>query len=205
MSGELRRRLVHLSGTGLPLLYLLGLASWTQLGSLLLALSAAAAALETLRLVVGFDWQLFDELTREYERDNPAAYALYVFSMTGVALAFPPRIAVPGMLMLSIGDPVSGVLGANTPGTAKGIGVLGAMFLVCFGLALPFTTRAAEPVVAGAAAAAGALGATLADGLKPVIAGYVVDDNLSIPPAACLAIAAVLRATGAWTWGWPPA
>lgn len=200
MSGELRRRLVHLSGTGLPLLYLLGLVTWAQLGLLLLTFSACAAALEALRLSVGFDWRLFDELAREYERENPAGYALYAFSVTAVVLAFPPRIAIPGVLMLTVGDPVSGVLGANTPGTAKGAGVLGAMFLVCFALATPFTTRGADPVVGLLAAAAGALGATLADGLKPVIAGYVVDDNLSIPPAACLGIALVLWAGGAWTW-----
>lgn len=205
--GEFQRRLVHLSGTGLPLLYLLGVASWGELRLLLAGLSVAVAAMETLRLVVGFESRVFDRLVREYERDNPAAYALFVFSVTGVAFVFPPWIAVPGMLMLSIGDPVSGVLGSNTAGTAKNVGVLGVMFLVCFGLALPFTTRAAaaDPVVGAAAAATGALGATLADGLKPVIAGYVVDDNLSIPPTACLGIAAVLWAAGAWTWGWPPA
>jgi hypothetical protein len=35
-----------------------------------------------------------------------------------------------------------------------------------------------------AVAAAGAAGATFADGVKPVVAGYVVDDNFSIPPTA---------------------
>lgn len=32
----------------------------------------------------------------------------------------------------------------------------------------------------------------MADGAKPVVAGYVIDDNLSIPPVACTAIAATL-------------
>jgi dolichol kinase len=66
------------------------------------------------------------------------------------------------------------------------------MFGVCFGLALPLTLRLAPPALAAGAAAAGALGATLADGLTPVVAGYVIDDNLSIPPTACLAIGGVL-------------
>jgi dolichol kinase len=72
------------------------------------------------------------------------------------------------------------------------------MFAVCLGLALAtFVVESVSPLstwlVAGVA---GAAGATAADGLKPVVAGYVVDDNLSIPPAACVAIWAVLRLAG---------
>ncbi|MFC6726699.1 dolichol kinase, partial [Halobium palmae] len=46
------------------------------------------------------------------------------------------------------------------------------------------------------AAAAGAAGATLADGVKPVVATYVIDDNLSIPPTACVGIWVVLSSLG---------
>jgi dolichol kinase len=73
------------------------------------------------------------------------------------------------------------------------------MFAVCFLLAVPFTTSAVPSsawLVGVAAAAVGATGATLADGVKPVVATYVIDDNLSIPPAACLGIWIVLSVAG---------
>jgi dolichol kinase len=196
---ELPRRLVHASGTALPLGYVLGVLTWRQLGLLYLLGSAVAAVLEVIRLVVGLDWAIFDRLTREYEQDNPAGYALYMFSQTAVALAFPPFVAVPGMLMLTVGDPISGLLGSNEVGQVKRAGTLVAMFGVCFLLAVPFLLDPAvgTTTVAGIlAAAAGAAGATVADGVKPIVAGYVVDDNLSIPPVACLAIEAVLLAAG---------
>jgi dolichol kinase len=193
---ELERRLVHASGTLLPAVYLLGLVTWGELQLLLIAGLVICVILETLRLYVGLDWAIYDRLTRPYEQENPAGYALYFVSITAVGLLFVPWVAIPGMLMLTIGDPVSGYLGSNDAGTTKQLGVLGVMFLVCLGLALPFV-YGTEPTVLGiAAAATGAGMATLADGVKPVVSGYVVDDNLSIPPAACLGVVAVLLAGG---------
>jgi len=193
---ELGRRGVHASGIGIPALYLLGLVDWPQVRLLLVGLSVAVSVLEFVRLVLDYQWPLFDTLAREYERENVAGYALYAYSQMAVAFVFAPAVALPAMLMLIIGDPVSGYLGSNDAGTAKQAGVLGVMFLVCFALAAPFTT-AATPLLAGlAAAAVGAAGATLADGVTPVIAGYVVDDNASIPPAAALGIALVFVLTG---------
>ena len=193
---ELGRRLVHVSGTGYPVLYLLGWASWTELGYLLLFSSLVVAVLEVLRLRVGLDWWIYRKLTREYEQDNPAGYALYIFSMTAVVLVFDPYAAIPAMLMLTIGDPISGILGSNDAGTAKQVTVLLVMFGVCFAVAWPFVGAVAPFPVAVAATTLGALGATLADGLKPVIAGYVVDDNLSIPPAAAVGIWLVVTLLG---------
>ncbi|WP_224333304.1 dolichol kinase [Haloprofundus halobius] len=191
---ELTRRGVHASGTAIPALYLLDVVTWQQLGYVLLGLSALVSVLELVRLVAGLDWWVYRNLTREYEQENVAGYALYMYSMTAVAWLFPWFVAVPGMLMLTVGDPISGILGSNEAGRAKELGVLGVMFLVCFALAVPFTTGAAETTraVGLGAAAAGAAGATFADGVKPVVAGYVIDDNLSIPPTACVGIAAVL-------------
>ncbi|WP_224270570.1 dolichol kinase [Haloprofundus salinisoli] len=191
---ELTRRFVHASGTSIPALYLLGVVTWQELGYVLLGLSVLVSVLELARLGVGLDWWVYRNLTREYERENVAGYALYMYSMTAVAWLFPWFVAVPGMLMLTVGDPISGILGSNEAGRAKELGVLGVMFLVCFALAVPFTTGPADVsrLVGLGAAAAGAAGATFADGVKPVVAGYVVDDNLSIPPTACVGIAAVL-------------
>lgn len=194
--GELRRRMVHASGTGLPALYLLGVLTWPQTQLAFVALSLAVTALEVMRLHLGYELRIFDQLARDYERANVAAYALYAYSQTAVAFVFTPPLAVPAMLMLTIGDPVSGYLGSNDAGTAKEVGVLAVMFLVCFGLAVPFVLRAAPGTLGLAAAATAAAAATLADGVKPVVAGYVVDDNLSIPPAACVGAAVVLVAGG---------
>nr|WP_305149151.1 dolichol kinase [Halobellus litoreus] len=195
---ELRRRLVHASGTGLPLLYVLEFVTWTQLGSVMLLASAIAAALEFFRLVVGLEWSIYDNLTRSYEQSNVAGYALFVFSITAVVLVFAPHVAVPAALMLTIGDPISGVLGTTREaGEPKRLRTLVAMFVVCLAVSLPFLVPAAGVAAGLAASVAAALGATLADGFKPVLAGYVVDDNLSIPPAASVAAGVVLAVTGA--------
>ena len=196
MSGELGRRAVHASGTGIPLLYVLGVLTWAQLRVFLVVVTVVAFLLEFLRLVVGLDHWVYDRLTREYEATNVAGYALYMVGMAIAAFTFAPPVAVPAMLMLSIGDPVSGYLGSNDATTAKELGVLVVMFLVCFALAVPFTTPGYPVVVGVAMAAAGALGATLADGVTPVIRGYVIDDNLTIPPVAGLAMTAVLVLAG---------
>ncbi len=195
---EFERRLVHASGTGLPLLYVLDLVTWREFGIVMLACSAVAAALEFVRLVVGVEWAIYDRLTRPYEQENLAGYGLYMFSITAVVLVFAPYVAVPATLMLTIGDPVSGLLsGSREAGEPKRPRTLAAMFLVCLGVSAPFLVPAVGTVVGLGASAAAAAAATVADGLTPVIAGYVIDDNASIPPAAAVAGGAVVAAAGA--------
>jgi dolichol kinase len=195
---ELQRRLVHAAGTGLPLLFVLDLVTWTQFGVVMLVAAGVAAVLEFVRLVVGLDWAIYDRLTRPYEQTNVAGYALYMFSITGVVLVFAPYIAVPAALMLTIGDPVSGLLGSTRDADeSKRPRTLGAMFAVCLAVSIPFLLPAAGVAAGLGAAVAAAVGATAADGLKPVVAGYVVDDNHSIPPVAAVAAGAVVAATGA--------
>ncbi|WP_336001292.1 dolichol kinase [Halorientalis halophila] len=173
MAHELARRLVHASGAGVPGLYLLDLLSWGQVRYVLIGGLALTIALEIARLGFGFEWVVYDVLTREYEQDNPAGYALYVFSGSVVGLVAGPSIAVPAILMLTLADPISGLLSADELRAVKRPRVLVVMFVVCTALAWPF--------VAPVAAVLGGLAATVADGVKPVIAGYVVDDNLTIP------------------------
>ncbi|MFC7235069.1 dolichol kinase [Halosegnis marinus] len=180
MRAEVERRLVHATGAAFPLAYALDLLPYAALRLLLSVAVAVAAVLEALRLSGRVRWAFFDRLTREYERSAPAGYALYLLSMAAVAWLFAPDAAIPAMLMLALGDPVSGLLSTGGLRPAKRGFVLLAMFGVCTLLALPFV--GSVPAIAGAAAA------TLADGVKPVVAGYVVDDNLTIPPAAALAI-----------------
>ena len=184
MVSEVKRRAVHASGTIVPVAYLLDVLTYEQLRWVLVAGSVSALCLEALRLFVGLDWRLYDELTREYEQDNLAGYALYALGGTAVVLAFRPEIAIPAILMLTIADPISGLLGSGELRPVKGLSVLTITFLVCLAIAIAF--------VPPMPATLGALAATLADGVKPVVRGYVVDDNLTIPIAAALGIAAGL-------------
>lgn len=174
---EIGRRLVHVSGTAAPASYLLGVLTWTQLGWALRFGLLLTLVLEAIRLQIGLDWWIYEKLTREYERDNVAGYALYMIGMV-VASAFSPAIGVPAMLMLTLGDPIGGYLGGG--GRTKPPVAIVAVFAVCLLVALPFL----PPGVA----VLGAAVATAADGYQLSISGYVIDDNLTIPIGAALAM-----------------
>lgn len=179
MTDEVARRLVHMSGTAVPLAYLFGPdgLTWQVVQVFLAAALVLVVTLEYVRLSVGLDWAIYDRLTREYEQDNPAGYALYIVGMAAVAgavaVGLPTTVAVAAMFMLAIGDPISGLLGSADASNVKQAWVLLVMFGVCTLLAAPF--------VSPPAAVLGGVAATFADGVKPTIAGYVVDDNVSIP------------------------
>ncbi|MFB6104545.1 MAG: dolichol kinase [Halobacteriaceae archaeon] len=179
-TGELHRRLVHFAGTGYPALYLLdqslaiGIVTWPRLQGLVVLSAVVALGLEAFRLTGHLDWAIYDTLTREYEQHHLAGYALYMIGMAVAVLAYDPHIAVPSVLMLTVADPVSGILSAGN--LAKSLVVLLVTFGICLMLAAPF--------VSPAVAVAGAAVATVADGVKPVVATYVIDDNLTIPIGA---------------------
>lgn len=180
-AGEVARRLLHLSGTIVPALYLFELLTWLQVQGFAVLITAVGLALEGIRLRVSPGWRLyrfldrwfFNRLTREYEQSNLAGYALFLLGGTTVALVFPPRIAVPAFLMLTIADPISGLIGSGELRSVKRPLSLG----VTLGLSLAITAWFVPPVVA----VLGAATTTFADGAKPVVAGYVIDDNLTIP------------------------
>lgn len=182
MHPEIQRRLVHASGVVIPFSYLGGIITWEQVQLLFILCMLCALILEALRLREHVEWQIFDTLTREYEHDHLAAYALYMIGTTVVVLFIRPEVAVPALLLLMIGDPVIGLLGSGGGLSIKPLRVLATMFVLCTCIALPFV----HPVPA----VCGAFAATVADGAKPVIAGYVIDDNLTIPPAAAVSIIA---------------
>ena len=187
MADEVSRRLVHVTGAAVPLAHLLrpDLITWRVVQGFLAVALVVVCILEAVRLTTGLDWVVYDRLTREYEQDNPAGYALYIVGIAIVAFAvelpsMTETIAVPAMLMLAVGDPISGLLGSSDASNIKQAWVLLVMFGVCTLLAAPF--------VPPAAAVLGGVAATFADGVKPRIAGYVVDDNFSIPVLGALAM-----------------
>ncbi|TQQ83747.1 dolichol kinase [Halonotius terrestris] len=185
---EYGRRAIHASGVGMPVIYLLEIVTWTELRYFMLVVTGIVFTLEFLRLVVGLNHWLYDEITRPYEQHSVAGYALYMLSMTAVAVLFSPAVTIPAMLMLILGDPVSGILGDNAADEHKRPAVVAATFGVCLLLAVPFTVAGSNPTVGVAAAVVGAGFGAIADGIKPVIGGVGVDDNLTIPPAAAVGI-----------------
>ena len=191
MALEIGRRFVHASGALVPGAYLLdahvletGSVTWGVIQTVAVAGLAVTAALETARLHGGLEHTIYDRLTREYERDSIAGYALYVVGATITVFAFEPTVAVPALFMLTLGDPISGMLSSDGLRPIARPRVLVGMFTVCFLIAYPFVSLLA--------ATAGALGAALADGVKPIERGYVVDDNLTIPVVAASAMWAAL-------------
>lgn len=196
--GEIARRLVHASTSAVPLSYLFVEAiEWRHVQAFLGAAVLVAFGIESVRLVTGFEWWVFDRLTRSYEQDNLAGYFLGAVGLTVVAFAFAPPgstalveglarspVAVPAMLMLTIADPFSGLLGSGELRTAKQAWVL----LATFGL----STLLAAPFVPTVPAVLGGIATTVADGIKPVVRGYVIDDNLTIPIAAAVAMEGAL-------------
>lgn len=191
MAFEPGRRLVHASGALVPGAYLLdervlelGIVTWEVVQALSVLGLTLVVVLEAARLYGGLELFIYEHLTREYEQDTVAGYALYVVSATVVVLLFDPQIAVPAVFMLALADPVSGYLSTGELRTVKRPRVLVGMFAVSLAIALPF--------VPAVAAVAGALGAMLADGVKPIVAGFVIDDNLTIPIAAAVPMWAVV-------------
>lgn len=190
MPFEIRRRVVHASGAFVPAAYLVdahygvGLVTWRVVQALAVAGLIVTAFLEAARLYGGLEHAIYEQLTREYEQDSVAGYALYVLSSTVVVLVFQPQIAVPALFMLTLADPIGGLLSSGELRSVARPRVLVGMFLVSFALAYPF--------VPPLAAAAGAFGAMVADGVKPRIRGWVVDDNLTIPILAAVLMWAVL-------------
>jgi dolichol kinase len=173
------RRLAHLSGTLVPVAYLADVLSWAGTQYLLAAGAVVAVVLELIRLQVGLDWAIYDRLTREYEQDNPAGYALAVVAAAAVGWTFVPGIAVPAILLLTVADPIAGIIAsADSADTRKSWRVMVATFGVSLAIATPFLPlRAAVPV---------GLVVVAADAFKPRIFDFVVDDNVSIPVGAAV-------------------
>jgi dolichol kinase len=192
MALELGRRLVHASGAVVPGAYLLdarvleaGIITWPLVRAFTAVGLLVTLALEAARLHGGLEHAIFDRLTRGYEEDTVAGYVLYAVGWTITVFAFDPRLAVPSLFMLTLGDPVSGMLSSGGLRTIARPRVLAGMFAVCVLLAMPFV-----PLVV---AVAGALGATVADGVKPIVLGRVIDDNLTIPVGAAGAMWLAIR------------
>jgi dolichol kinase len=178
---ETRRKLIHLSGLSVPVgILVLGRIYTAIVIALVLAL---ALILEAGRL----KGMICLPEVREQEQEKVAGYIYYIVGSLLAVLLFLPMIALTSMLMLTLGDAVSGLVGsvledsnvrAQGSKRVKPLPIVTAMFLACLAIGylssgltrLPFEVYLA-----------GAIGATVADSVALVVCNRGLDDNLAIP------------------------
>jgi dolichol kinase len=178
---EIRRKLIHITGLSVPAGILIFGKIYTA-GMIALAL-LVALALEAGRL----RGKIRLPETRDQEQDKVAGYVYYILGSLLTVILFQPMIAITSMLMLSLGDAISGIVGSilknsnvRVPGERriKPFPVVTAMFLACMAigyLSSGITQLSFQVYLAGA------LGATAADSVALFFRNRSLDDNLTIP------------------------
>lgn len=189
---EIRRKAIHLSGLSVPLSLLLFGREFT-IGFVALAL-AVSLVLEWQRL----KGRIRLPEVRAQEEHKVASFVYYITGCLLCVIFLPKMIAVNAVLLLSLGDTISGLGGsvlaaADVRGRKKMWGtkplpIMVVMFSGCLliGYLASGITLLPFPVyLAGAAAA------TIADGVAIIIGGKGLDDNFSIPVFSGLVMAGV--------------
>lgn len=179
---EIKRKAIHLSGLSVPLGILLFGRTVT---AALIALALAVALLLEWGRLKG---KIRLPEVRDHEEVKVAGYIYYIVGSLLTVILFEPMVAVTSMLLLSLGDTVSGLVGSilmnsnvrgmNEKWRVKPLPIVVAMFIACLfiGYFSSGITRLPFQVYL-----AGAAGATIADTVAIVIHGRNLDDNLTIP------------------------
>ncbi len=190
---ELKRKGIHLSGLSVPAAILL----FGKAGAIAFVATALLAALFLERRRLSGKIRL--PAVRDSEKKRVAGYIYYITGALLAVILFPPAIAIAAMLMLSLGDAASGIIGSVVRGSAvrtrimegqswraKPIPVVAGTFAVCLlagyaahlaeGTFLPEPSVLSVPVYA-----VGAASATFADAVPLSFRKWVIDDNFSIP------------------------
>ena len=186
--GEWQRRLFHLLGTSIAPVTALLLPRET----FLICLGATAIAfliVEWVRLIISpsFNQRLilrFRLLLRQQETYQIWGSTYIVLSSLVVFLLFEKEIAIVALFFLAVGDPVAGVIGANSESRrlwTKSLEGTVACFLSCFVLGICLANTILP--IGLAVILAGSLGAALAE-LLPL----PVNDNFTIPLLAAVAM-----------------
>lgn len=203
---ELKRKGIHLSGLSVPAAILL-FGKDAAIGFVSAAL-AAAILLERARLT----GMVRLPAVRDSEAKRVAGYVYYIVGALLTVALFSPPIAVAAMLMLSLGDAASGIIGSVVPGSAvrvrilegerrrrKPLLVVAGTFAVCLAVGhaaslLEGTYFSGPGVLSLLVCTVGAAAATFADAFPLTFRGKVVDDNLTIPLLSwsAMAVAALL-------------
>lgn len=201
---EAKRKGIHLSGLCVPVSILLfGKAATTGLVAIALL---AALFLESRRL----SGNIRLPSVRDHEADRVAGYVYYISGALLAVLLFPPAIAIAAMLMLSLGDAASGIIGSVVRGSAvrtrimegqgwgpKPLPVVAGTFAICLlaGYGAHLIECAFFPgseLLSFQVYIAGAAAATFADAVPLSFRKRVIDDNFSIPVLSGLAMSIVV-------------
>ena len=179
---EIRRKAIHLSGLSVPFGLLVFGRTFTA--AMIALAMVVALVLERQRL----KGKISLPEVRVQEKDKVASYIYYITGSLLCVLLFPLMIAVTAMLLLSLGDTVSGLVGSvlakadvrsrREMWCCKPMPIVAAMFSACLfiGYLASGITRLSFPVYF-----AGAAGATVADCVAIIIHNKGLDDNFTIP------------------------
>lgn len=205
---ELGRKAFHMAGCVIPAAYYF-FVSKEYMAVLLAVCVMGAGILEYMRLT-GRDLYPSSYM-RPSEKGRLAAYFYAAAAMFLSVLLFSKTIAVAAILFLVFGDAITGLAGVvlfmytgkkfidgrekTDRGLAyavthpKPVSLMLVMFAVCGVIGLAF-----RPELSYLAIAAGGIGAVIADAFPWRVAGYTIDDNLSIPllAGALMTVASLL-------------
>lgn len=197
---EAKRKGIHLSGLSVPTAIIL-FGKVPTIGFVALAL-LVALFLERGRL----SGRIRLPAVRDSEVDRVAGYVYYIFGALLTVLLFPPIIAIAAMLMLSLGDAASGIIGSVVKGSAvrtrimegqgwrpKPLPVAAGTFAVCIlaGYAAHLVEGTFFPgpvLLTPFVYLTGAAAATFADAVPLFFRRRVIDDNFTIPVLSGLAM-----------------
>jgi len=198
LSAEVKRKGIHISGLSVPAAILL----FGKAGAIAFVAIALVAALFLERRRLSGKISL--PAVRDSEKKRVAGYIYYISGALLAVVLFPPAIAVAAMLMLSLGDAASGIIGSVVRGSVvrgsavrarimeghgrrvKPISVVAGTFAVCLiaGYAASIVEARFFPdpsLLSVPVYAIGAAAATFADAVPLSIRRVVIDDNFSIP------------------------
>ena len=179
---EIKRKTIHITGLSVPV-------GIVVFGKIYTAGMIAVALVVALILEAGrLRGRISLPATRDHEQEKVAGYIYYIFGSLVTVALFQPMIALTSMLMLSLGDAVSGLVGSvlmnsnvreqNVRWRFKPLPIVASMFLACMAIGYLSSSLTRLP---WEIYLFGALGATLADSMALVVCNRGLDDNLTIP------------------------
>jgi len=191
---EVRRKLIHLTGLLVPIGIL---AFGKTVTAILIALALIVALIIEMGRLKG---KIKLPEVRDKEQNRVAGYIYYILGSLLTVVIFEPMIAVTSMLMLSLGDAASGIVGSTLERSnvrdncsrisLKPLPILVSMFLVCLAIGFLSSSITQLPFEVYLA---GAVGATIADSLAVNVRKRTIDDNLTIPLLSGFMMSLALR------------
>ncbi|HDD43494.1 MAG TPA: hypothetical protein ENG63_01340 [Candidatus Desulfofervidus auxilii] len=184
--GFLLRKIWHLIGTIIPLIYFFSSLSPKKAALIVFVIFIFVFIGDVLRLFYPplNKWFLnyFGFLVKEKEKKSITGSTYYLFAISITLFFFPKTIATCAILYLTLGDPIAAIVGHYFPlfriWQEKSLGGTLANFIVCLNIGFYFFS----PFVA----IIGAITATLVELFSPI------DDAISIPLCSALVLYYVL-------------